>query len=263
MRTVRLTTTSKASLIMAATLALTTAACSGGGEGARPSNLAATPLGLPASRSSHPSNEDMKDARIWPSGFIRDVASGEGQRIAVLDTGVARQYLASCTQCPVAVADGQQPVDEIGHGTSMVAALSGVARLGYPGVSPGAKVAVFSLATHRGETVNSDGLRRALDAAVASDVDVINMSLGSQTPDRRLRESINRAIKGGITITAAAGPDPTSIVLYPAGFPGVMSAVAAPTPTTKGSHDADADPHQEDASEHTGGSEHTGSAVHA
>src|SRR5215213_9572409 len=107
---------------------------------------------------------------IWPNAEVPANLSGRGQQIAMVDTGLSREYLRQCPQCRTSVESGPA-VDEIGHGTSVTAILSGLPRLGYPGVAPGAMVEVFPLARRQGQTVQSKQLVGAVDQAVARGFD--------------------------------------------------------------------------------------------
>src|SRR5215213_1863117 len=122
-------------------------------------------------RASAESTAPLREpVNIWPNAEVPANLSGRGQQIAMVDTGLSREYLRQCPQCRTSVEPGPA-VDEIGHGTSVTAILSGLPRLGYPGVAPGAMVEVFPLARRQGQTVQSKQLVGAVDQAVARGFD--------------------------------------------------------------------------------------------
>lgn len=185
-------------------LALTLAACGGGGGGARVERAVA--------------------AELWPDGDVRALAGGRGQRIALIDTGLAPAYAEACPDCRARVDSGDLQ-DDTGHGTGLAAVISGLPELGWTGLAPDADLTVLALAPAVTDLVRSEMLVAAVDDAVEQGFDVINISMGAQTPDPALRDSIARAIAAGAAVVSAAGAEPDSVVLYPAGFPGVLAAV--------------------------------------
>ena len=245
---------------------LAIAGCSGDGEGVVAAD-APPAVETGASRRAAVVEDQSTGARalqprswtgVWPSQRIRRLASGAGQEIAVLDTGITPELLETCGSCRFA-GDPEAAVDDSGHGTSMVAALTGVPRHGYVGVAPRATVTIYPLAGRHGDVVDTESVIGAFDSAVRSGADVINMSLGSQTPSPRLAGSIRRATRRGITVTAAGGPDPDNLVLYPAAYPGVLAAVAAApqagagTPSDESGASGDHEhAHQQHAGHHDG-----------
>lgn len=194
---------------------------------------------LALSGCSGASEGDQPPAWIWTDDRQRSLADGRGQRIAVLDTGLAPSFANTCRQCSI---DSEEPPntsrssDQSGHGTSMMATIVGVPDLRYSGVAPAAEVTMFPLTGHNSAVATGEVFRRALDRALRGGYDIINVSMGSQTPDRALARSIRRATARGINVTAAAGPDPTSIVLYPAAYPGVMAASGDGAAYSPGDH---------------------------
>ncbi len=79
----------------------------------------------------------------------------------------------------------------------------------------------------------------AIDWAVQHGAKVINLSLGSGTPDPVYEEpAVAAALKAGVTVVAAAGNDGQDLIDYPAADPGVIavgaSAICGDTPNTPG-----------------------------
>lgn len=215
-----------ASVFLSTTLLLPAAACgSGGGEQASPD---------PSPRTG-----------IWSAPEVRELTGGRDQRIAVLDSGLAADYAQTCPECRATVKG--EPRDEHGHGTSMAAILSGVPGLGFPGLAPDADVTVVPLAPGQEDLIRNERVVAAIDQAVVEGYDIISISLGVQTPDPVLAASIGAAIDSGVVVVAAAGPDPSDVVLYPAAFPGVLAATGD---ASEDGHDHEGAATDEDAGGH-------------
>lgn len=140
------------------------------------------------------------------------------QRITIVDSGISSGYLKSCTQCRLAMGEA---TDETGHGTSMAVIVAGTNQ--FTGIAPGAEVLIYKVSTEETGEISRTLLLRALDRIANDDVDVINLSIGSQTPDNGLRRRLMRLIASGSTVIAAGNDD--DVVLYPGSFCGVVSAV--------------------------------------
>lgn len=148
-------------------------------------------------------------------------------RLALVDTGVSNALVRDCSRCLLEV-HGEGVGDESGHGTAITALLTGVPSLHFPGLIPDVVIGVFGVAPTHGDLIRAEQIARAIDRAVIEGYAVINISLGSQTPDVALRLSIERALEAGAIVIAAAGEDPGKTALYPASFPGVISVYSAP-----------------------------------
>lgn len=73
----------------------------------------------------------------------------------------------------------------------------------------------------------TDAIVEAIDYAVQSGADVINLSLGSSEPDELLEAAILNAIDAGVVVIAAAGNDGCECLSYPANYPEVLSVGAS------------------------------------
>jgi subtilisin family serine protease len=68
---------------------------------------------------------------------------------------------------------------------------------------------------------------QAVDYAVAEGARVVNISLGTTTPDTLLETAVNAGIANGVVMVASAGNDGTNAPLYPAAYPAVISVAAS------------------------------------
>ena len=159
---------------------------------------------------------------------------GAGSTVAVIDTGVApidelgSRVTGRWTCEPTCVADtgAPDPVD-FDHGT-MVASLVAAADddSGITGVAPEASIKAFKTDTPDGGLPVSAVVSALNTAAAQSDVDVVNLSLGSLVPSQAEEDAVNAVLAAGKTIVAASGNDGNYLPSYPAAYPGVLAVGA-------------------------------------
>ena len=145
---------------------------------------------------------------------------GEGIRVAVLDSGVARvdglfASLRSLTPSGAPSAD----VDDVGHGT-MCASLIASSNPGAPGIAPA--VDVISLRVMAGGAPIEKLVRDALHTAVASGCHVVSCSFTLSQAEQATLDAIRDASNQGIVIVAASGNDPGVVSAFPERTPNVL-----------------------------------------
>jgi hypothetical protein len=159
---------------------------------------------------------------------------GAGSTVAVIDTGVApiaelgSRVTGRWTCAPTCVADTGAPVPvDFDHGT-MVASLVAAADddTGITGVAPEASIKAFKADTPDGGLPVSAVVSALNTAAAQSDVDVVNLSLGSLVPSQAEEDAVNAVLAAGKTIVAASGNDGSYLPSYPAAYPGVLAVGA-------------------------------------
>jgi hypothetical protein len=69
-------------------------------------------------------------------------------------------------------------------------------------------------------------ISKAIKYAVSHGAQVINMSFGISGQPQTLKNSIEEAVKAGVTVVASAGNENTAVPQYPAAFPGVLGVAA-------------------------------------
>jgi thermitase len=161
---------------------------------------------------------------------------GLGTTVAVVDTGaqldhpaldenfdgVARYDFVENDRNPTERAigldaDGDGLKDEmVGHGTHV----AGIVDL----VAPSAKIMPLRVLNTEGIS-DSFTIAKAISYAEDNGANVINLSLGSSSRSRLLREVIKDAIKDGVVVTAAAGNSNTTLPHYPAAGDGTTASV--------------------------------------
>lgn len=171
----------------------------------------------------------IQAARIpaaWQSGF-----TGAGVKVAVIDTGIALHSDLTVAGGVSTVDDTSSYYDDNGHGTHV----AGI--IGAQNNSLGVKGVAFDSEIYAVKAFNKDGaaylsdLIEGIDWAISNDIDIVNISSGTQTESFSLRSVVNKAYESGLLIVAAAGNDgaPDGLedtVDFPAGYPAVIGVGA-------------------------------------
>ncbi len=165
-------------------------------------------------------------------------STGEGVKVAVIDTGVNPSTSSL---------KGQVLVDEVpksvayhatndydGHGTSMAELIAGTgAGGGLKGLAPGAKIVPYRIALKqlkdKTEKKKSPNSLEAIKAAADSDAKIINMSFGGDIINPDEQAAIKYAASKGKLMFAAVGNDgeTKNFIGYPAAYPNVIGVSAA------------------------------------
>jgi len=173
---------------------------------------------------------------------------GAGVTVAVVDTGWPSRMPSNLDWFRAGTDHGTAPgeVDESGRPLHHIDHLDDD-RDGYLDVEAGHGLFVAGLVRRMApqadlvflKALNSDGVgtelgvARAIRAATARGVDVINLSLGFYTvldaTPSGVEAAVADAVDAGITVVAAAGNDAVSSPAYPAFFPGVTGVGALAT----------------------------------
>lgn len=162
------------------------------------------------------------------------VSTGEGIKVAVLDTGVNPSIAALkgqvlTNEIPKSVAYGATDDNE-GHGTTMAELIAGTgAGSGLKGLAPGAKIVPYRVVVTEGESKKAPTLIEALRAAADTDARIISMSFGREAPDPAEQEAVDYARSKGKLLFASTGNDAESenLIGYPAAYDGVVGVAAA------------------------------------
>jgi len=162
--------------------------------------------------------------RLWDEGL-----TGEGVRIAVVDTGIDTQHPDFVGRiAATANFTNEGPEDGNGHGThcASVAAGSGAASGNkYRGVAPKATLYAAKVLRADGEGMMSD-VMAGVEWAVEQGVQIISLSLGGPGPcdgKDALCETCEAAMERGIVVCVAAGNDGPGA--YTVGSPGCAEQV--------------------------------------
>lgn len=151
----------------------------------------------------------------WAAGY-----TGQGIKVAVLDTGVADHADVSATSLY-----GPGTEDTHGHGTH-VAGIIGAKANGRQGVGVAPDVTLYSGNVLPGGTGTDADIIMAIKAAQEQNVDIINMSLGGLGYNGAFQQTVNAAYEQGIAIFAASGNDGGTNYTYPSCYDHVISVAA-------------------------------------
>ena len=155
----------------------------------------------------------------WQSGL-----TGEGVRVAIIDTGVSTQ---TRDIDPDRLLTGKSFVDGVdstedtmGHGT-FVAGIIGATKdngIGIAGIAPGVTIIPLRTSTD-GKSKDKLGTAAVYAAVDDFDCDIINISYGSKYPQTGMREALQHAISKGVIVICAGGNSGDESLFYPAAFP--------------------------------------------
>ncbi len=161
------------------------------------------------------------------SGMNLNLVPGE-TAIAVFDSGLDPKYadLPYIRGIYNAVDPAADMTDPSGHGTLVALIASGaITPLGANPAEIGAPVLAVRVFDENGMT-SSDILMRAVDYAIGSKIDIINLSFGTYEDLGFLEYAVQYAAEQGITIFVAAGNDGLNVAVNPAASPATISVGA-------------------------------------
>src|SRR5499427_1384559 len=154
--------------------------------------------------------------RVWQGSEDLPGLTGAGVSVAVIDSGIDIHHRAFGHRVIVNkdFTGHDDPSDHYGHGTHVAAIIAGEGSIGtgHRGMAPGANLLNLRVLGDDGSGDASDVIE-AIDWAVEHrkefNVRIINLSLGAPVlqpyRDDPLCEAVERAVRTGITVVAAAG----------------------------------------------------------
>lgn len=154
--------------------------------------------------------------------------TGEGIRVAVIDSGAAGQthrdlegQVATGFDIITDTAEGWEN-DTLAHGTHCSGVVGGLDNgVGIRGFAPRAELFIYKIFPNG----NFDHLIVALDKCIQDGVDVVNLSLGADAPSTLVEERLRAAKESGIACIVAAG-NSAGPVQYPASSSHVLAVAA-------------------------------------
>lgn len=161
-------------------------------------------------------------------------SKGTATKVAVIDTGIDKDHpdLVANIKGGVNfvkkgfVADPTKWDDDNGHGTHVAGIIAAADNTtGVIGTAPEANLYGVKVLDRSGSGYLSDVIA-GIDWAINNDMDVINMSLGSDSDVSSFHDAVDTAYASGIVVVAAAGNDGSSV-----DYPGAYSSVIAVSAT--------------------------------
>jgi subtilisin family serine protease len=173
-------------------------------------------------------------------GAPNSTATGEGIRVAVLDTGfdLAHPDFTGRTIVPMSFVQGEEVQDGHGHGTHCIGTSCGPREVatgpGY-GIAHKAEIYAGKVLSNKGSGADG-GILQGISWAISNGCSVVSMSLGAPTKSgqaysRTFEQVAKRALSKGTLIVAAAGneshrPGEINPVGHPANCPSIMAVGA-------------------------------------
>ena len=165
---------------------------------------------------------------LWGSGI-----TGEGVRIAVLDSGIVQNHedinYYNVHQGRNYITGTRNVTDTMGHGTEVIGVIAAVRNnhVGVAGLLDQVQIIPLKV-FEQGQGSLSHAIRAIYDAVDVFQADVINMSWaitgGGQS--RSLENAINHAASRNVILVAAAGNNGNSTYVYPASYANVIGVGA-------------------------------------
>lgn len=155
--------------------------------------------------------------------------TGKGVKVAVIDTGIT-PYKDLKVSGGVSFVDYTDSyLDDNGHGTFVAGVIASRRNnYGLLGIAPGVELYAIKVLDQNGQG-NEEDLVKAIEWAIANDIDIINISFGSTEDSQEVRKAIKKAWQSGIVIVGAAGNlggDGKQSVTTPASYAEVISVGA-------------------------------------
>lgn len=171
-------------------------------------------------------HEMVGDSWAWQAGY-----KGQGIKVGIIDTGILNAHEEFTGRIAQHVSTVDETVtaattDAQGHGThvSGIVAANLNNGKGGSGIAPEASLYVYSVSSSSSITMAAEV--RAVNKAIADQVDVINMSLGGAYFTDVENTVIQAAYNAGIAVFAAAGNEATNGKAYPASYDNVCSVAS-------------------------------------
>lgn len=160
--------------------------------------------------------------------------AGTGVKVAVIDSGIDINHPDLTVVGGENTVQGESPSDfgdngHGGHGTHVAGIIAAHGRppTGIRGVAPAASLFSFRVFGKNAEGASNFAIAKAIDRAVQSGCDIINMSLGGGDPDDATRAAMEDAHAQGTLVLVASGNGDRSPVAFPASASPPAIAVSA------------------------------------
>lgn len=181
---------------------------------------------------------------VWPN-------TGAGVKVAIIDTGIDQDHPDLAANIKggrnfVAIRGRIDPNkwdDDNGHGTHVAGIVAGIDNtVGVVGVAPGASLYAAKVLDKTGSGYVS-AIINGIQWSISQGIQVINMSLGTNSDVQSLHDACDAAYQAGIVVVAAAGNDgdtsPDDDVDYPARYNSVIAVAATDAGNIRASWSSD------------------------
>ena len=198
---------------------------------------------LNGSRSTpQTTGNELGTSEVWglhATGVLNSPFSGQGVKIAVLDTGLDLDHpdFAGRVIQHASFIAGEEVQDGHGHGTHCVGTACGsVSNTIQPryGIAHNAEIFAGKVLSNQGRGADG-GILTGINWAISQGCDIVSMSLGARpgpSYSRVYEQAARRALRQGVLIVAAAGNDSrrhlgiSRPVAHPANCPSILAVAA-------------------------------------
>lgn len=183
-------------------------------------------MGLPATSFDFEAMDQGWNLRNIHAQAAWHYTKGAGSVALIIDTGVDYEHpelrdAFEGNKGTNYVDSNDDPMDDNGHGTHVAGITAGKSL----GVAPQGTLYAAKVLDANGSGSNTDVIAAIDDAITDSQIDIINMSLGSSVYSYALNAVCKKAYENGIIVCAAAGNEGYGAD-YPAACDGVISVAA-------------------------------------
>ncbi|WP_201319379.1 S8 family serine peptidase [Paenibacillus sp. EPM92] len=153
--------------------------------------------------------------------------TGEGVKVAILDTGISRQSLELHVTGGVSFVPADVTLgDPNGHGTFLAGILAALKDdQGLLGVAPKVSLYDVKVLDAEGNGTYSQVIQ-GIEWAIDNDMDVVSMSFGGTEYSAALEEVMQKAYENNILLIASTGNEGSTTISYPAKFSPVVAVGA-------------------------------------
>ena len=155
---------------------------------------------------------------------------GPGIPVTIVDSGLDFSHPEFAGRADTLALNDQEPAGIGGeHGTSVASVIGApINGVGLVGIYPRAVLRSWDAAKGDGTRLESSEISGGILAAARAGKSVINLSLGSDTPDLSIELAVSEAVASGSLVVAASGNDGDrgNRIGYPAAFPHVTTIAA-------------------------------------
>ncbi len=176
---------------------------------------------------THPNQNDYEwnIQAINAETLSEEVDTQDKVKIAILDSGVDRVSNIDITDSVCLVPEESQitPMfeDITGHGTAIASIIAGDGEDGIQGINPNAEIYSVKV-MDKNNTAPVSRIIEGIYWCIDNDINIINMSFGTNRYSPALEQSVEAAYDSGILMIGAAGNN-AGDVEYPAAFDKVMA----------------------------------------
>lgn len=178
-------------------------------------------------------NIDSKQVEGWGWKAVtvdENWTSKRKLKVAIIDSGIDDQHVdleGLVTKEYNAIQEGKEIIDDTGHGTSVAGIIGALDNnYGVRGIVPSEALEIYSVKAFENNTSKAEYLEKAFEWAINQNVDLINLSAGTDVYTENLSKLIETATNRNIIIIAAAGNGFNGKVNFPASLKNVVSVGA-------------------------------------